>query len=362
MKTVFSISTVFHLMISKLYIKKHDIKNAEIICYSINSALPKIIKDDQTFDKSLIINRNEKATNRVQIALKNKKNIQIAKKYLQNSKTTNLIVFKDNDIINQALINSAYKNKVKIIMLEEGMGLYKINNNENNYIKQNILKRGLLSYPKYIYQYQGMNSKVDEIMASFPDHLPKEKREKKLISPMGMHEVSAINIESLYDYFNINTINLSKKNFKSCTTILYIGQPFSEFKSLSFQEEKLALENFFNQLFNYGSIKLIIKPHPSERLEKYKRYIENPSVTIIEEYHIPAELIPAKVNVDFVLTGYSSACYYINKWYGIECFSLYKQFFAKSPNQSLSYQMIELFNIKILENFSEIEDIISSQN
>ena len=360
--TIFSVNTIFHLMISKLYIQNNNIKDAVIICYAINPIMPLIIKNDSDFTEKVIINRDQKVISKVHLGLEYKNNIRRVRSFLNKTKYKELIVFKDNDYLNQTLIDWTSNKGIKITLIEEGLGLYKIPNGGIKIKRQPALKRFLLSYPKYLYEVQGINPKVNRIIATRPNALQKEKLSNKEIAQSSFEDLSLDKIKEIYDYFEQNegVNDQFKYHDKTKINILYIGQPLSEFKTLLEDEEKESLDNIFNTLIENNNVNVIIKPHPSEKIEKYKDYLKSKSVQIFEAQHIPAELIPSKVNIEFVLTGYSSACYYIYEWYKIKSYSLYSIFFKEYSNTDLKKKITSMYKMHIISELQGLAEICTS--
>src|SRR5699024_10129058 len=275
--TVFSINTNFHLMITKYYIQNYNINNAIIILNSKNPMIESLVEHDQIFLKKLIINRSKKTTNRLQIGFKNRGNIMRVKNIVKSQNIEQLIVFKDNDIINQTLIDIAFKKNVKITLIEDGLGLYTLPEEGLSIRRQNKIKKYFFSYPEFVINTQGINPKVNEIIASSTELLPEEKTvEKSLINKLRLDQLSREQIERLYDYFNINN-KLFDLDQTEKPTILFIGQPFSENKLLDYAKEKAALDSVIYYLVN-KKVNVIIKPHPSENIKKYNDYLNYESV------------------------------------------------------------------------------------
>lgn len=344
-------------MICKLFIKKHNIKKPIIICFSINSIIAEIIAKDSDLYDVLIIERSEFPSSKLEIGKKNKRQIQKAKRYFMENESDHLYIFKDNDLINQTLIRCATQKDIKITLIEEGLGLYN-SPSKPTVKKHSLLKRFLFSYPKQTYKDIGMSPNINEILASSPGFLPEEKKKNKRINVLSFNDLNIRDLNELYRYFNVSDIDFNFPNDNGLYTILYMGQPFSEFNYISIERENAKIEGLFEALTKFKNLQVIIKPHPSEDIKKYKRLLRNNRVHLIEDYYLPAELIPAKVNIDLVLTVHSSSCYYINQWYGINAISLYKVFFDVFPEESLKEKLEKMYNMDMLYNLSEIKKYI----
>ncbi|SDZ46691.1 hypothetical protein SAMN05421736_113123 [Evansella caseinilytica] len=352
--TVYSISTVFHLMMSKLYMKKSNSPSI-VICQAINPIISEIIREDNDFSDYLVIKRVKRSKNKLISALKNRSNIQKVKKFINQRTIERAIIFKDNDLINQSITDIAVKKGAKVTLMEEGLGLYKKPQEGLVYHRQNWIKKNLFSYPMYRNKSQGMYPIVNEIVANNPQLLPSEKIINKKVVEEKFDQLSRVEIGELYNYFNINDIQFSPLVEKR-KVVLYIGQPFSEFRSLSLQYEQKGLAAVFSHLLKDKDIYVLVKPHPSEDIRKYEPYIKDDLVELFTEYHVPAELIPAILDIDLVLTGYSSACYYINKWYNIRSLSLYNIFFTEHSNGWIFKEKIEpIYNMKLINNITELD-------
>ncbi|MFD1173226.1 polysialyltransferase family glycosyltransferase [Oceanobacillus picturae] len=348
---LFSVNTVFHLMMTKLYINKNNIRNASIICHAVNDELPKIINNDPSFDTKFIIDRNKKYKTTFNRALAKKSINQNIKRYLKKIDLTCIIVFKDNDIVNQIILEYAKVQNVKTILIEEGLGIYTEPIRGYKKTPFSKMKQLLMSYPKYSYNTQGINPLIGEIKVNSPKLLPDAKKRNKIVSEINFNKVKELDRKNLFNYFN--TRNFGVNNINGESVVLYIGQPFSEFNTLDSIVEKEKISEIFNVLVE-SNLNILIKPHPSENIDKYKHLLNQNSVKIIKDNHIPVELLPSYYNIELSITIHSSASLYLKKWYGIDSISLADYFLE--VDSEMRYILKNLYNVEFVKDLIKLSN------
>ncbi|WP_067843881.1 polysialyltransferase family glycosyltransferase [Amphibacillus sediminis] len=362
-KVLFSINTIFHLMIVKLFIKNNDLSDVLLIVHSRNANLLNIVKSDSDFESKLILDYSN-VKNQLINMIENKRKIEKVKKFLSTKEVNKVFVFKDNDLINQTIIQQSFKAKIKISLIEEGLALYNISNSKQIMRNQNLIKRVLFHYPKYLMKYQGLHPNVDEIIANFPSLIPTEKIKNKKIIKMEYTNISKRQILDLYNYFNIDKTEYDHRKNDGKIKIMYIGQPLSELNVITKDIENEKLDLIFKHFIkNDKRLTVIIKPHPSEFISKYDSYLKAKNIELVKDTHIPAELIPINFNINFVITAYSSSSFYISKWFDIKSWSVFDLFFDndnKINGNFLRRIFKEVYNIERLKSVDELSTLLEN--
>lgn len=327
---LFVVSTNFQLMFA--YIINHHIKDdyrTFLICSSKNEEVNELAKELDEFDSVLILNRCQKSLKA--LFKDNKTILKDASDFVETIRPSMLMVFKDNDLLNCKVIDTAFKMGTKITLLQEGLGLYTSPSfSLKSKLKTMILE--LMGYPKIFNGSQGLHPYVTSIAATNIKELPSVKRVNK-------REVE-IPIMAPPKYILENFIKANKyeliKNIKDdqSRNLLFLGQPLSELGFITSSEEKTFLENIYNIMKNLG-YRVIIKPHPSENLDKYK--LGGEKLDIIRS-NIPAELLPIYMNVAAVITPFSSAAENISLWYGLPV--LYLRYLIINNESKMTYKRI----------------------
>ena len=341
---IFSVNTSYHLMMTKLFIKYYKIENPIIVSNAINDQLNEIIKRDTSFLKSIILKRSFIKNSIFNRIVNSYVNIYRIKLLIKKSNFNTLVVFKDNDTVNQKLIEFAKKKGARTILLEDGLAIYTTPLNGANTIKTKLAKRVLLMHPSVCYNTQGINPLIDEIRVHFPDKLPECKREKSIISSIKFDGISRNDLNVLYDYFS-NSKKITRKDKyedKHGDKVLFLGQPFSELGIISVEDEKKILAIIFQSILLLNK-RIIVKPHPSEKVLKYSSIIDDTRIQIIEDNIVPAELLPVVYNIQSAIVISSSAAYYLDKWYNIPIGSVANLYYSKIYDKSVIKLLNELF-------------------
>ena len=174
---LFVISSNFQLLFS--YIIKSFIKNADskfIILDSKNKEVNRMAESMLSPDHSWSFNSLEKSV--WGMLRKNKvilKNIQTA---VKDTSPSLVIVFKDNDLLNCKVIETASKLGSKIVLIEEGNNLYSPRQATRIQKMEQTMIR-LLGYPKLYGVTQGLHPKVDMIGGTDLKNLPENKKKNK---------------------------------------------------------------------------------------------------------------------------------------------------------------------------------------
>lgn len=209
-----------------------------------------------------------------------------------------IYVFNDLDPVVQWIL--AHIQHSSIILVEEGIGLYR------NSIKRHkeILKR----YGKFLFGefYEevdriGETSFIDTIICSAPQYLSVKQCEKHI------NNLKKINFNSLSKRLKI------KKIYNKAW---FIGQPLVEDGVISEERYMQGIFTLSKTLEKEG-MKLIVKPHPRENIDKYKN-----KFALVTDNTIPIELLVDNSYLTLIFTYYSSAILSLAKMTNIKTYML----------------------------------------
>lgn len=157
-----------------------------------------------------------------------------------------VFVFSDNIPFYTNAINFFYDNKSKLFLVEDGIGHYIYPS-----IKQflvNLFKawlKKIMGMGKQLWKGYGSNNKISAHYCYFPEKSVFKKETLKLPLPAK------------------STPENSKIN-----KIIYLSQPLSEGRYLSFKKE-LGLVKELKRIADLNNMEFVIKPHPRERVDKF---------------------------------------------------------------------------------------------
>lgn len=212
-----------------------------------------------------------------------------------------LCIFSDEELLtNRILKNYRGYDKVKVILLDEGLHLYDRLKEKKRSLMQR-LNDGILgiTYAPYI----GATPEIETIIAKFPQALPSYvQKGRTLICQSNVCRYSE-SWEKL-----IKSSSLLKQLKKGSPPLLfYLGQPLTA-ENLSEGEELDKLTMIFNIIKK--SYTILVKPHPRDRVGKYNCLIgENIYIlSDLEIAWIPAEIIADYMEPNFIMSAWSSSC------------------------------------------------------
>lgn len=288
--------------------------------------------------------------------------IQALKKTINNNESV-LIVFKDNDAIFATLIEGfkiITKNKGKVVLIEEGLGLYTKNSQFNRiYLNRKMLKVVYkiigMSFFGAGRLKQGYHPDVDILLAKEPENLDAIQKENHLVIEQSRRMFTASNIQTFTHNFRDDSLRELSNNFWDAQ-YFYIGQPLVIDGVCSISEETEFLSRVFSTIPNDKFI--IIKPHPREESKKYEaisRSRDNILVLSGALKELPVEIIYGFVkSTPVILTPYSSAYKTIKEVnQSSEVYLLYKLLNKPKLNQKLS-NIDKYKDAKVLNSFEEI--------
>ncbi|MCA1012703.1 alpha-2,8-polysialyltransferase family protein [Halobacillus halophilus] len=292
-KICFVASSNYQVMMAyfiQIYLKQE----CYIISYSINERVNKLAEELFTAERSLLLPRVKKDLK--SLLWDNRKIFRKASDFTRNLAPEKVIVFKDNDFMNACIIEESVKSKAKIMMLQEGLGIYtkhRIN------FKRKMIQWALsfIGYPKIYSDMQAMHPAVKWIAINDEGEFPEYKKTGRTIVPLPAGLPPSKYLASLADAVDIRLDDVPRYE----KSILFLGQPLSEINLVDKDIEIRYLERVFKIIKE--NFTLFVKPHPSEDLSKY---------TDLQNVHVfnesaPAELLPAFFPFTAVVSSSSSA-------------------------------------------------------
>lgn len=251
-----------------------------------------------------------------------------------------VLIFNDVDPVVQYCINII--NSEKIVLIEEGIGLYR------DTVRRNICFFKVLGKFFFGSAYEnisriGESGKVAQIECMFPEQLSLKQKMKKI------NKMSLANYDRLSKLIGINQI---------ASDFWFIGQPVVEDGVLG-EDEYI---NIINRLLSLTekNIRWIIKPHPREEISKYEK-IKNRKILIIENFQVPVELMLNSVGFTKIITLYSSAILNLKNIQNVTCISLLHVVCQKL----VDYKIEELFQkngIIIPDNWDDLKNKLKNDD
>lgn len=326
-KILFVVETTYQLFYTALISYFFSKKGGEIyvVLAPYNYELIEISKKIEWFENVFIFNRYIYKNNKNQLF----KEIIFARKSLKEIISLNIeyiFIYKDSGYIQSYFLEKLRNyNGCKCILIEEGFSLY-INQKKAltgfpliKRLKQvlRIKLMDLLGAKNVTYGF-GYHPLLSMVLCFKPEKF-KQKNQVVSVSslPLSLPSSKVLN--------NLNNVFFSKKVSSELVednsfSFMYIGQPLSELGMVSLEDELKLLESIDN-IFGRLNLRLLIKPHPVEKIDKYNG-LKN--VTIIKEAYIPVELLLPKFKINSVLTPFSSAADNLKHFYEVDVMYLYK--------------------------------------
>ena len=263
------------------------------------------------------------------------------------------IVFLFNDVerfTDRVTTEFGKRNGNTIILVDEGLGTY------IPIIRKKSLKArvGNVLCGQISELYIGANKYINCVFARFSDNLPEKQREgRKVVRQNNIFsdEKWMNKLEITSTSFGIH-LSKEKKNF------LWIGQPLSS-GYIAEKDEDQALLRIFDMISSRYHI--LIKLHPQEDKNKYKKYIEKYDCEEISENGngwIPVECLSNVLKPDLIGTPLSSAPLGINESY--ECLYLYPLFGIKNIADKLKEIIAKKSNIHVVNDLDELDLFLNS--
>lgn len=286
-------------------------------------------------------------------------------KYFCSIKNCNLFVFNDNEPITNKLMRMVKRNKTnKVTIIEEGIGMYEKTSLSNGKLsRKQKLRLGitwLLGSPMQ-FKALGENELIDNAIVGDKELFKTlEKSRGKIVVTQNK---TALLKDA--DGFLVKAGIKSVIDYKS--DVLYLGQPFAE------NGELAEGEIDYIETLASGVEHFLIKPHPRDKVGKYKKIVENNSnISVVADdlCTIPLECLIGALKVTVLITLVSSAGVNISKNSPtIQCVFTYKMRESQDVLKQIDNGYIqineELFksrysNIFVPNSINEYRNIIST--
>lgn len=170
-------------------------------------------------------------------------------------------VFNDNEPISNKIVREAKKKNNRVVIIEEGIGIYSYTGNTRLTMHQKLRKiiTAALGSPMQ-YKAIGDNPNIDYAIVSNVELYKKFDKAKKQIVLYQDKEVLFKHSGDFLEQFSDDTDRIGSVDY------VYLGQPFDEYGRMLEDEKNCIIELF--ELIPNGKV-VLIKPHPRESSDKY---------------------------------------------------------------------------------------------
>lgn len=222
---------------------------------------------------------------------------------LQGFDEYNVFIYNDYYPIINNFIRHAKKKNSRIILIEEGIGTYSSSNKTRSYSIKNLLRcvfMNILGSPMNYKAIGESNEITHVIVDNVPLYKSKPCSQKQILLKQNKSAVFSCS-KSFINATNENIIH------KSSYDLLFLGGPLSEdFKLI--EEESNYLDNLFLPLLE-KKVNIIVKPHPREKISKYRRFRSYDTFTLLEGVlqTMPIECVMISLTIRAVAAFISSA-------------------------------------------------------
>ncbi|KZE38889.1 hypothetical protein AV656_08290 [Bhargavaea cecembensis] len=248
----------------------------------------------------------------------------------------NLFLFNDGNPFNQIFISNL-RNSRDVILIEEGIGLYRDVKKRHHFL-YDVIGKSIFGLSFQNTRRIGGHKNTSIIVCNLPECLSDIQLEKEI--------------------FLINEFCSIDKNFLSSLNKTIPKEKFDIFISQPLVEDGVLPENLYIKKLDSIFKKVIrknhnfyIKPHPRESKNKYTYFEKKYGVKIVEDKDIPIEIFLSNQDSSFVYTVYSSAFYNIAKYLKLDNFLLY-DLFAIDPK--LPEPMLKSSQVNVIKSLSEL--------
>lgn len=225
--------------------------------------------------------------------------------YVKSCKNdTILICFSDMHELTNKLIHELAQKNNKILLIEEGIGIYSTDYSKLP-IRTKIINKILgISTEKAI----GINKNISAVILNHPEWL----ENSKFIGTTLLQQNSVFEDNNFISELSFITKKIESFKKSRKKIILWLGDPIEDIGGTKTEEIDLIIELSKNLGENYM---ILIKPHPREDQNKYQN-IENTHIRLIKLgglSWVPIEIIASYLNFQTVITSVSSAAFNIYK-------------------------------------------------
>lgn len=340
---VFIINTPYHLLLSS-QMKNYGDEIIVINDFNYDDSKFSSLLIESLFGKDRITIINglrsyRKKVYKLKYALARDKNR--IKDVFRNKTINNIILFNDVYPMTQSIV-SYLKYKGDVIVVEEGVGLYRDTIKRFNLL-YTILGKCLFGSGYKNINRIGEHPKTTVILSNYPNYL-NEVQKNKIFERLPSLDFSEISK-------SLGVKKISDANW-------FVAQPIVEDGILDLKTY-LNLMELAIALIQRDGKRIIIKPHPREDILKYKYLEDNYFVSVCEDKDIPIELlVDSDEEIDVFSPG-SSALLNISKLPNVQGYMIYDLFNVYSD---LPVELIKSMNIRILKNWHDLESIYPDIN
>lgn len=321
---LYIVNTPFHLMYASANAKKEDslivINGFEMSDFLYKMAKNRF-KDKIYFTKDFYDYRKNKLK---LIFFRN--NMRIIKKALRSENFSSIYSFNDVDPITQWIIaNIKYRNLSVIV--EEGIGLYRDTTKRYDKLFRYV---GKVLFGKTFENIKriGESRYAQVIVCQEPDKLSSVQKEKEI------WKMKQLDFSELSAELGIN---------RQYSEAWFIGQPLCEDGILSEAEYIRFLSDLIEKENLTG--KLLVKPHPREKQEKYGELIKKKQIMLCSSNELPVELLVDNSKKTTIYTLYSSAVRNFNNTKNVEIKVMYK---LMNKIQGISEELFEGTGVEVV--------------
>jgi len=231
-----------------------------------------------------------------------------ARRRIPKNEKSILIVFKDNEPAEDAIINWIAKKRsgqCRVILIEEGFDLYRSGKKEKekNRIIKLIISKVLIVPNMAMYCFhQGMHTKIDEIRCSSPEHF-KNVRPYAKMKIVKERNIYTPDFSKYYCNLLLNgRMDLIKK-YDDCDFV-FLTQALIENGIVEKNKYLRSLAEILQVLSRYGTV--LIKAHPREKTD-YSQFISDRVKICPSQLNIlPFQALYAILGRPRIITFYSS--------------------------------------------------------
>lgn len=303
--------------------------------YRVHKVFLDLKHEDDIFNKTFnIIKENFNAIKVLRIIK------SIIKSY-NNIEKINLIVFKDASIRESTCIEYVkrrFKNKAKIILIEEGVGMYRVSLRKayHKFRYYVNLFMGVSSYALKRLPY-GLHPALDVVVCSSQELLKEKYKKYNFFIPDIQTRENIFTAEwcNVYLYYLTgNDIRLKEK-----ITFVYLTMPWDD-NCINLTEKEF--DEFMTELFSalrpMGNI--LIKRHPRDKYD-YNKFVDENVFCITEIDYVPFEVVYGLLDKPILIAINSSCCAFDNEkisYYLSDAFPS----LPKTPNEYLEKNRIKV--------------------
>lgn len=323
-ENIFVASTTYHILIACCLYKEGD-----VLIIAGNKDYGTLVKELllKTFESDLFIILSLKDyKSDVFKLIKFRKFMKQLEKNILEKNIIDIVIFNDVDPETQWIINNI-KRTGKVILIEEGIGLYRDIKKRHEFVFK-IFGKILFGHKFENIKRIGESKSVEQIICRNPSLLSSKQHMKEV------GKLDIIDFESLKN--KLSNLKEVEEN------IWFIGQPLVEDGILK-EKEYLEIVNKIKD----KNPNLIIKPHPRENINKYNSIF---GAKLVEDNNIPIELMVNTKKNNVFLTIYSSAIISVSS-YG-KAMALFKIAGIKLPDEV--EKIFLQASVQILNNWNEV--------